>query len=68
VDEYFVEKIIDHKKIGKGFRYLVRWRGYGPGDDRWIRGADLEDNIALDEYWSLQKPTTITLILDEATR
>jgi Chromo (CHRromatin Organisation MOdifier) domain len=50
--EYFVDKILDHKKIGKGHRYLVRWRGYGPGDDRWIRGADLEDNIALDEYWA----------------
>jgi hypothetical protein len=51
-EEYFVDKIMDHKKIGKGYRYLVRWRGYGPGDDRWIRGADLEDNIALDEYWA----------------
>jgi Chromo (CHRromatin Organisation MOdifier) domain len=49
-EEYFVERILDHKKIGKGYRYLVRWRGYGPGEDRWIRGADLDENAALDDY------------------
>jgi hypothetical protein len=54
-EEYFVEKILDHKKIGKGHRYLVRWRGYGSSDDRWIRGAELEDNIALDKYWAHRK-------------
>jgi Chromo (CHRromatin Organisation MOdifier) domain len=53
-DEYFIEKIMDHKKIDKGYCYLVRWHGYSPRDDRWIRGADLEDNIALDEYWTRQ--------------
>src|SRR5277367_4621227 len=37
-EEYFVERIIDHKKIGRGFKYLVRWRGYGPEEDRWIAG------------------------------
>lgn len=51
-EEYFVDCIVDHKKIGKGFRYLVHWRGYGPGDDRWICGSDLDDNAALDDYWA----------------
>jgi Chromo (CHRromatin Organisation MOdifier) domain len=54
VDEYFVDRILDHKKISKGYRYLVRWRGYGPGEDRWICGADLEENSALDKYWALR--------------
>lgn len=49
--EYLVDKIIDHKKIGKsGVKYLVRWVGYGPEDDQWISGRDLEDNEALDKY------------------
>jgi hypothetical protein len=49
--EYLVDKIIDHKKIGKKItKYLVRWAGYGPEDDQWISGHDLEDNEALDVY------------------
>ena len=49
--EYLVDKIIDHKKLGKSnVKYLVRWVGYGPEDDQWISGRDLEDNEALDKY------------------
>ena len=49
--EFLVDKIIDHKKIGKsGVKYLVRWVGYGPEDNQWIAGRDLEDNEALDKY------------------
>ena len=49
--EYLVDKIIDHKKIGKSkFKYLVRWVGYSPEDDQWIVGRDLEDIEALDKY------------------
>jgi len=51
IPEYLVDKIIDHKKIGKSnFKYLVRWSGYGPEDDQWISGRDLDDNEALDKY------------------
>ena len=49
--DYLVDKIIDHKKIGKlNIKYLVRWVGYGPKDDQWISGHDLEDNEVLDKY------------------
>ena len=49
--EYLVDKIIDHKKIGKSnIKYLVRWVNYGPEDDQWISGRDLDDNEALDKY------------------
>ena len=49
--EYQVDKILDHKKIGKSnIKYLVCWTGYGPEDDEWISARELDDNIALDEY------------------
>jgi hypothetical protein len=49
--EYLVNKIIDHKKIGKSnYKYLVRWIEYGPEDDQWISGRDLDENEALDKY------------------
>jgi hypothetical protein len=51
VPEYTVERILDHKKLrGDNYKYLVRWTGYGPEDDLWIAGRDLEDVEALDTY------------------
>ena len=63
--EFLVDKIIDHKKIGKSnVKYLVRWVGYGPEDDQWISGRDLDDNEALDKYLedhpSIDKPLGIS--------
>jgi hypothetical protein len=51
VEEYWVEKIVDAKRCGKGWRYLVRWTGYGPEEDRWIAGKELDDNEAVDRWW-----------------
>ena len=49
-EEFLVDSIIDHKKIGRGHRYLVHFKGYGPENDRWIAGRELENNHALDIY------------------
>ena len=51
LEEFLVDSIIDHKKIGKGFRYLVHFKGYGPENDRWIASRELDNNEALDTYW-----------------
>jgi hypothetical protein len=51
IPEYTVDRILDHKKVrGNTYKYLVRWTGYGPEDDLWIAGRDLEDVEALDLY------------------
>ena len=65
--EYLVDKIIDHKKIGKSnIKHLVRWVGYGPEDDQWISGRDLDNNEALDKYLedneTVNKPLGISYI------
>ena len=49
--EFVVDSILDHRKIGKGFRYLVHFQGYGSEHDRWIAGRELDNNEALDIYW-----------------
>ena len=46
--EYYVCDIIDECKQGHGYQYLVRWVGYGPEEDRWISGSELNDTEALD--------------------
>ena len=51
VEEFLVESIIDHKRVGRGHRYLVHFQGCGAEDDRWISGRELDDNEALDIYW-----------------
>ena len=51
VEEYTVERIITHWKIGRGFQYHVKFMGWGTEQERWIAGKELEDNEALDLYW-----------------
>jgi hypothetical protein len=45
---WFVEKILDRQRRGRGYRYLVRWKGFGPKDDSWISGVEAKDLAALD--------------------
>jgi hypothetical protein len=51
VEEFFVDSIVDHRKIGRGYQYLVHFKGCGQEDDRWIAGREMEENEALDIYW-----------------
>ena len=44
-----IERILDGSE-GGGWQYLVRWKGYGPGDDEWLSRRELEETIALDEW------------------
>lgn len=40
--EYEVEKILQHRKVGRKIQYLVRWKGYGRDDDTWEPEANLK--------------------------
>jgi len=51
VEEYMVNKIISHRRIGRGYQYRVQFSGWGPEHERWIAGRELDDNEALDRYW-----------------
>ena len=49
-EEHVIEKILDDRRRGRGWQYLVRWKGYGQADDEWLTRRELEDTIALDEW------------------
>ncbi|KAF4622194.1 hypothetical protein D9613_009369 [Agrocybe pediades] len=49
-DEYFIRDIIDERRRGRGIQYLVRWEGYGPEENSWIAGSELNNAKALDDW------------------
>ena len=49
-EEHVIERILDERRRGRGWQYLVRWKGYGPGDDEWMPRREVEETIALDEW------------------
>jgi hypothetical protein len=50
MEEHVIERILDERRRGRGWQYLVRWKGYGPGDDEWMPRREVEETIALDEW------------------
>ena len=49
-EEYFIEKILDAHRCGRGYQYLVRWKGYSTEEDRWLPSSKLQDCEALDVW------------------
>lgn len=49
-EEWEIDRILDRRTRGRGFQYLVRWRGCGPEADVWLAGQELEDCDALQSY------------------
>ena len=39
--EWEVEAITDHKKAGRGYRFLVKWKGYPLAENKWLPGSSL---------------------------
>ncbi len=41
-EEWEVEAILDSRKRGRTKEWLVRWKGFGPADDEWLRKENLK--------------------------
>jgi hypothetical protein len=52
-EEWTIEWILDERRRGRGYQYLVRWQGWGPEEDRWLSGRKLADTAALDAWLSV---------------
>ena len=44
-EEHVIKEILDDQRRGKGWQYLVRWKGYGPGDDEWMPRQEIEKTV-----------------------
>ena len=49
-DEFYIEKIINHKGRGKKMQFWVKWLGYGDEDNSWVPWSEAHDLAALDTY------------------
>ena len=49
-EEWFIDRIVDERKRGRGYQYLVRWVGEGPEKELWLPRSELEDCEALDVW------------------
>ena len=58
--ELEVEKIVDCKRVGRGYRYLVHFKGYGKEAERWITGSQLDNVDVVDRWWKEYLPMTAT--------
>lgn len=58
-EEWPVEKLLDKQRHGRGWRYLVRWKGYGPDTDSWIPDAEAMELSAYDDWLRENEPQGI---------
>lgn len=57
VEEFLVDRIVDARRAGTGWRYKVRFVSYGQEEDRWLAHSLLQDNACLDAWEQRFKDT-----------
>ena len=51
LEEHEIKSIINSRRKGHSWQFLVRWIGFGPEDDEWLSARVLEDCEALDKWY-----------------
>lgn len=49
-ETFEIDKIINHRKVGRGYQFLVRWKGYDEKEDKWIPTSYFVDKNIPENY------------------
>jgi len=52
---YVVERVVDHRLDKTGYIYLVKWKGYGVGENSWVKAGDFGSLVPITKYWKSMK-------------
>lgn len=43
--QFEVERLVERKRVGRGFKYWVKWRGYPDSENSWVHKKDIHPGI-----------------------
>ena len=70
-EEYEVEAILSHKWLGRGYSYLIKWKGYPSSDNSWepeqnVVNAPKILSLYKQQHWLWQRKYPTNLLLSNA--
>lgn len=53
-EEYEVEAILAHRRHGRGYKFLIKWKGFAPADNTWEPATNLTNANKIIEAYKLK--------------
>lgn len=54
-EQYAVEAILAHRKVGRSRQFLVHWEGYSEMEDSWVKEGDIDAEMVRVYFDGLEK-------------